>query len=124
MQSKQILLSAAKRHEAFLRSEHFAPELANIPFKWRNRVITAAMAKMAWSSWYKIYESIATSFVREFADQYVPAGVDLSQSDADIVATAVRAAAGVVKALWSATSETHAQQIMADECSLLRHRAA
>jgi len=117
MQSKQVLLSAAKRHEAFLRSEHFAPELANIPFKWRNRVITAAMAKMYWSSWYKIYESIATSFVREFADQYVPAGVDLSQSDADIVATAVRAAAGVVKALWSATSETHAQQIMADECA-------
>ncbi len=116
MQSKQILLSAAKRHEAFLRSDLFAPELANIPFKWRNRVITAAMAKMSWSSWYKIYESIATSFVREFADQYVPAGVDLSQSDADIVATAVRAAAGVVKALWSATSETHAQQIMADEC--------
>ena len=117
MQSKQVLLSAAKRHEAFLRSAHFAPELANIPFKWRNRVIRAAMAKMSWSSWYKIYESIATSFVREFADQYVPAGVDLSQSDADIVATAVRAAAGVVKALWSATSETHAQQIMADECA-------
>lgn len=117
MQSKQVLLSAAKRHEAFLRSAHFAPELANIPFKWRNRVITAAMAKMSWSSWYKIYESIATSFVREFADQYVPAGVDLSQSDADIVATAVRAAAGVVKALWSATSETHAQQIMEDECA-------
>lgn len=117
MPSKQVLLPAAKRHEAFLRSAHFAPELANIPFKWRNRVITAAMAKMSWSSWYKIYESIATSFVREFADQYVPAGVDLSQSDADIVATAVRAAAGVVKALWSSTSETHAQQIMADECA-------
>ena len=116
MQSKQILLSAAKRHEAFLRSELFAPELASIPFKWRNRVITAAMAKMAWSSWYKVYESIATSFVREFAEQYVPAGVDLSQSDADIVATAERAAAGVVKALWSATSEAHARQIMADEC--------
>jgi len=77
----------------------------------------AALAKMAWSSWHKVYESIATSFVREFAEQYVPAGVDLSQSDADIVATAERAAAGVVKALWSATSEAHALQIMADECT-------
>ncbi len=117
MQSKQILLPDAQRHESFLRSAQFAPELARIPFKWRNRVITAAMAKMAWSSWYKIYESIATSFVREFAEQYVPAGVDLSQSDADIVATAERAAAGVVKMLWTAISDTHAQQIMADECA-------
>ena len=117
MQSKQILLPDAQRHEAFLRSAQFAPELARIPFKWRNRVITAAMAKMAWSSWYKVYESIATSFVREFAEQYVPAGVDLSQSDADIVATAERAAAVVVKALWSATSDRHALQIMADECA-------
>lgn len=117
MQSKQILLPDAQRHEAFLRSAQFAPELARIPYKWRNRVITAAMAKMAWSSWYKVYESIATSFVREFAEQYVPAGVDLSQSDADIVATAERAAAVVVKALWSATSDRHALQIMADECA-------
>ena len=117
MQSKQILLPDAQRHEAFLRSAQFAPELARIPFKWRNRVITAAMAKMAWSSWYKIYESIATSFVREFAEQYVPAGVDLSQSDADIVATAERAAAGVSKMLWMAVSDTHAMQIMEDECA-------
>lgn len=117
MQSKQILLPDAQRHEAFLRSAQFAPELARIPFKWRNRVITAAMAKMAWSSWYKIYESIATSFVREFAEQYVPAGVDLSQSDADIVATAERAAAGVTKMLWMAVSDTHALQIMEDECA-------
>ena len=117
MQSKQILLPAAHRHEAFLRSGHFAPELARIPFKWRNRVITAAMAKMAWSSWYKVYESVATSFVREFAEQYVPAGVDLSQSDADIVATAERAAAGVTKMLWMAVSDTHALQIMEDECA-------
>ncbi|KKO65343.1 Bacteriophage replication A protein (GPA) [Janthinobacterium sp. KBS0711] len=117
MQSKQILLPDAQRHEAFLRSAQFAPELARIPFKWRNRVITAAMAKMAWSSWYKIYESIATSFVREFAEQYVPAGVDLSQSDADIVATAERAAAGVTKMLWMAVSDTHALQIMEDECT-------
>ena len=117
MQSKQILLPAAQRHEAFLRSAQFAPELARIPFKWRNRIITAAMAKMAWSSWYKIYESIATSFVREFAEQYVPAGVDLSQSDADIVATAERAAAGVTKMLWMAVSDTHALQIMEDECA-------
>ena len=117
MQSKQILLPAPQRHEAFLRSAQFAPELARIPYKWRNRVITAALAKMAWSSWYKVYESVATGFVREFAEQYVPAGVDLSQSDADIVATAERAAAGVVKALWSATSDRHALQIMADECT-------
>ena len=117
MQSKQILLPDSQRHEAFLRSAQFAPELARIPYKWRNRVITAAMAKMAWSSWYKVYESVATSFVREFAEQYVPAGVDLSQSDADIVATAERAAAVVVKALWSATSDRHALQIMADECT-------
>ncbi|STQ93508.1 Bacteriophage replication gene A protein (GPA) [Janthinobacterium lividum] len=117
MQSKQILLPAPQRHEAFLRSAQFAPELARIPFKWRNRVITAAMAKMAWSSWYKVYESIATSFVREFAEQYVPAGVDLSQSDADIVATAERAAAGVTKMLWMAVSDTHALQIMEDECA-------
>lgn len=117
MQSSQILLPAPQRHEAFLRSAQFAPELARIPFKWRNRVITAAMAKMAWSSWYKIYESIATSFVREFAEQYVPAGVDLSQSDADIVATAERAAAGVTKMLWMAVSDTHALQIMEDECA-------
>ena len=117
MQSKQILLPAPQRHEAFLRSARFAPELARIPFKWRNRVITAAMAKMAWSSWYKVYESVATSFVREFAEQYVPAGVDLSQSDADIVATAERAAAGVTKMLWMAVSDTHALQIMEDECA-------
>ena len=71
MPSKEIL-KPAQRHEAFLRSPYFAPELARIPFKWRNRVITAAMAKMAWSSWYRVYESIATSFVREFAEQYVP----------------------------------------------------
>lgn len=117
MQSKQILLPDAQRHEAFLRSAQFAPELARIPYKWRNRVITAAMAKMAWSSWYKIYESVATSFVREFAEQYVPAGVDLSQSDADIVATAERAASGVTRMLWMAISETHALQIMEDECA-------
>ncbi|MEG0881327.1 MAG: replication endonuclease [Janthinobacterium sp.] len=117
MQSKQILLPAPQRHEAFLRSAQFAPELARIPFKWRNRVIKAAMAKMAWSSWYKVYESVATSFVREFAEQYVPAGVDLSQSDADIVATAERAAAGVTKMLWMAVSDTHALQIMEDECA-------
>ena len=117
MQSKQILLPDAQRHEAFLRSAQFAPELARIPFKWRNRVITAALAKMAWSSWYKVYESVATSFVREFAEQYVPAGVDLSQSDADIVATAERAAAGVTKMLWMALSDTHALQIMEDECA-------
>ena len=117
MQSKQILLPDAQRHEAFLRSAQFAPELARIPFKWRNRVINAAMAKMAWSSWYKVYESVATSFVREFAEQYVPAGVDLSQSDADIVATAERAAAGVSKMLWMAVSDTHAMQIMEDECA-------
>ncbi|MEX0144861.1 replication endonuclease [Massilia sp. LMS1-1-1.1] len=116
MPSKEIL-KPAQRHEAFLRSPYFAPELARIPFKWRNRVITAAMAKMAWSSWYKVYESIATSFVREFAEQYVPAGVDLSQSDADIVATAERAAAGVTKMLWMAVSDTHALQIMEDECA-------
>ena len=100
-----------------MRSPYFAPELARIPFKWRNRVITAAMAKMAWSSWYRVYESIATSFVREFAEQYVPAGVDLSQSDADIVATAERAADGVTKMLWMAVSDTHALQIMEDECA-------
>ncbi|WP_298402770.1 replication endonuclease [Janthinobacterium sp.] len=117
MQSSQILLPDAQRHEAFLRSAQFAPELARIPFKWRNRVINAAMAKMAWSSWYKVYESIATTFVREFAEQYVPAGVDLSQSDADIVATAERAAAGVTKMLWMAVSDTHALQIMEDECA-------
>ena len=117
MQSKQILLPAPQRHEAFLRSAQFAPELARIPFKWRNRVITAALAKMAWSSWYKVYESVATSFVREFAEQYVPAGVDLSQSDADIVATAERAADGVTKMLWMAVSDTHALQIMEDECA-------
>lgn len=100
-----------------MRSPYFAPELARIPYKWRNRVITAAMAKMAWSSWYRVYESIATSFVREFADLYVPAGVDLSQSDADIVATAERAADGVTKMLWMAVSDTHALQIMEDECA-------
>ncbi|KAB8057205.1 replication endonuclease [Janthinobacterium sp. FT14W] len=116
MPSKEIL-KPAQRHEAFLRSSYFAPELARIPFKWRNRVITAAMAKMAWSSWYRVYESIATSFVREFAEQYVPAGVDLSQSDADIVATAERAASGVTRMLWMAISETHALQIMEDECA-------
>lgn len=117
MQSKQILLPDAQRHEAFLRSAQFAPELARIPYKWRNRVITAALAKMAWSSWYKVYESVATGFVREFAEQYVPAGVDLSQSDADIVATAERAASGVTRMLWMAISETHALQIMEDECA-------
>ncbi|OEZ98785.1 replication endonuclease [Duganella phyllosphaerae] len=117
MQSKKVLLPSHVRHEAFLRSSHFAPELARIPFKWRNRVIAAAMAKMAWSSWYKVYESIAATFIRDFTDQYVPAGVDLSQNDADIVATAERAAADVTKMLWGATSEKHATQIMETECA-------
>ncbi|MDC8757488.1 replication endonuclease [Janthinobacterium fluminis] len=117
MQSKQIELPVTQRHELFLRSGHFAPELAGIPFKWRNRVIGQAMQKMSWSSWNKVYESIAVSYVREFAAQYVPAGVDLSQDDADIVATAERAAAGVVKMLWTATSSVHALQIMECECA-------
>src|SRR5471032_1500613 len=59
----------------------------------------------------------SAQFVPEFAEQYVPAGVDLSQSDADIVATAERAAAGVTKMLWTAISDAHALQIMEDECA-------
>ncbi|MGZ9712567.1 replication endonuclease [Glaciimonas sp. GNP009] len=117
MQSRHVVLPARQRHLTFLQSEGFAPELARLPYKWRKRVIGQALDKMAWSSWYKIYESVATDFVREFADRYVPAGVDLSQHDADIVATAKKAATHVVEALWGAQSDLHALQVIRCECA-------
>src|SRR5450830_1890704 len=117
MLSKKPQVPQRKRHESFLQSDRFAPELARIPVKWRKRVVNAALLKMSWSSWWKIYESIAVDYVRDFAKQYVPAGVDLSQDDSDIIATAERAAANVAKMLWTATSELHAAQIIAGECA-------
>jgi hypothetical protein len=117
MRSRPVTLPARRRHEAFLRSPRFAPELARIPFKWRKRVVSQALEKMAWSSWWKVYESIAVDYVRDFASQYVPAGVDLSQDDGDICATAERAAANVVKVLWSAESEQHALDLIDIECA-------
>ncbi|PUA16849.1 replication endonuclease [Glaciimonas sp. PCH181] len=117
MQSKRIVLPSRQRHLTFLQSDRFAPELARLPYKWRKRVINQTLDKMAWSSWHKIYESLATDFVRDFAERYVPAGVDLSQHDADIVATAKKAAAHVSCALWGATSDRHAQQIIICECA-------
>ncbi|KAF3999194.1 replication endonuclease [Glaciimonas immobilis] len=117
MRSKRVVLPLRQRHLSFLQSERFAPELARLPYKWRRRVIGLALDKMAWSSWYKIYESLATTLVREFAERYVPAGVDLSQHDADIVATAKKAAAHVVSALWGAQSDLHALQIIQCECT-------
>jgi hypothetical protein len=117
MLSKKVQVPIRKRHESFVKSERFAPELAHIPVKWRKRVVDAALEKMSWSSWWKIYESIAVDHVRAFAAQYVPAGVDLSQDDSDIVATAEKAAANVVKMLWTAQSEQHALDIIATECA-------
>lgn len=117
MQSRRVTLPPHILHEAFLQSDRFTPELAHIPMKWRKRVIKAALAKMAESHWWKIYEPIAVDYVRDFAKQYVPAGVDLSQDDSDIVATAEKAAANVVKMLWTATSEQHALDIIDTECA-------
>jgi hypothetical protein len=117
MQSKRVELPNYKRHEMFLRSKGFAPELANLPFKWRGRVIREALKKMAWSFWSKVYESIAIDFVREFAARYVPAGTDLSQDDSDIVNTAKKAAGAIAKMLWSSTSSAHSMQIIKRECN-------
>ncbi|MGS0743271.1 replication endonuclease [Glaciimonas sp. GG7] len=116
MQSKRVILPSPQRHLTYLNSKEFAPELANLPYRWRKRVVKQALEKMVWSSWHKIYESIAIDFVRDFAERYVPAGVDLSQHDADIVATAKKAAAHVMSALWSATSDQHALQIIKCQC--------
>src|SRR5450830_1459915 len=117
MSSKRIEVPARKLHETFVKSDRFTPELAHIPVKWRKRVVDAALNKMAWAHLWKIYESIAVDYVRDFAKQYVPAGVDLSQDDSDIIATAEKAAANVVKMLWTATSEQHALDIIGTECA-------
>ncbi|HWX02485.1 replication endonuclease [Collimonas sp.] len=116
MQSKRVILPNKTRHQSFLNSERFAPELARLPYKWRKRVIGQVLEKMSWSSWYKIYESIATDFVRDFAERYVPAGVDLSQHDADIVETAKKAAAHVYASLQIAISDKNVLEIIHCQC--------
>ena len=117
MSSKRIVVPARKLHETFVKSDRFTPELAHIPVKWRKRVVDGALNKMAWWHWWKIYEPIAVDYVRDFAKQYVPAGVNLSQDDSDIVATAEKAAGNVVKMLWTAQSEKHALDIIDTECA-------
>lgn len=116
MQSKPVLVGKEKFHHSFLHSPRFAPEIKPVPVRWRKRLIAQAMQKMAWSSHYKIYESLAVEHVREFIDAHVPLGVDLSADDGDICATAERAAAHVVTALWAAGSPEHAIQIIECEC--------
>jgi hypothetical protein len=117
MQSKRIELPAHKRHIFFLQSERFAPELNNLPHKWRSRVIRQAQQKMAWSCWWKIYEKIAIDFVRDFVARYVPAGTDLSQSDSDIVSGAKKAASTIARLLSLSTSGKHTMQIINRECA-------
>src|SRR5450830_78570 len=117
MRSKKVEIPLRKRHELFIQSERFAPELAHIPLKWRGRVVGQALEKISGYHWWKIFEPLAIEYVREFAEKYVPAGVDLSQDDADICATAEKCAENVKKMLWTAISDTHALDIIDQECS-------
>lgn len=108
MQSRTVDAKTRRRHRAFVESQQFAGELARIPLKWRGRVVSQALELMSVWHWNKIFEPVAVQFVREFAEQYVPAGVDLSQDDADICATAEKAAENVKEVLWKAISDTRA----------------
>jgi len=116
MQSRTVDAKTRRRHRAFVESRQFAGELARIPLKWRGRVVSQALELMSVWHWNKIFEPVAVQFVREFAEQYVPAGVDLSQDDADICATAGKAAENVKKVLWKAISDTHARDLIEQEC--------
>lgn len=107
----------AQRHQWFIQSKEFAYELKGIPHRWRKRIVSLALEKMSWASHWKVYGGIALDTVRAFRTAYVPQGVDLSQDDGDICATAEKAAKHVSTALWGATSEKHALQIIACECA-------
>ncbi|NUU02701.1 replication endonuclease [Herbaspirillum robiniae] len=117
MQPGTVDAKTRRQHEAFVDSPQFAGELARIPLKWRGRVVSQALELMSVWHWRKIFEPVAVKFVRDFAEQYVPAGIDLSQDDADICATAEKAAENVKKMLWTAISDTHARDIIDQECS-------
>jgi hypothetical protein len=106
----------AQRHHWFIESKEFAAELKGIPFRWRKGVIKSALEKMSWASHWKVYSGIAIDAVRGFRKQFVPEGVDLSQDDGDICATAEKAVKHVSTALWRATSEDHAMQIIEGQC--------
>ncbi|WP_105534022.1 replication endonuclease [Solimicrobium silvestre] len=116
MRSKQREMPAQRRHELFFETAKFKTEIAHIPYKWRKRLIARTLDKMAWSSWHKIYESIAVNFVRDFAKQYVPAGINMTQDDNDIIATAKKAAGQVSQGLCAAQSDQHALLIISALC--------
>lgn len=109
-------------HELFVESDEFLQTLnvARIPFKWRKRLIARTLdhieQRMGWSQIRKVYGSIATDFVSNFAKQYVPHGVDMTQDDKDIVATAEKAAAYVSKAICAAQSDQHMRLIIKAIC--------
>ncbi|MCU6435170.1 replication endonuclease [Undibacterium sp. Jales W-56] len=117
MPSKSVHVRKELFHQSFIQSARFAPEIKPIPHRWRKRVLSQALQKMAWSSHYKIYESIALEHVRKFVDEHVPMGVDLSADDGDICTLAEKAAAHVATALWAAVSPEHVLQIIACECA-------
>ena len=110
-------MSARRRHELLFEEPKFMKEIARIPYKWRKRLMDRAFEKMAWSHWHRIYESIAIDFVREFARQYVPAGIDMSQDDRDIIETAKKAARQVSNGLCAARSDQHALLIIQAICN-------
>ncbi|WP_423828254.1 replication endonuclease [Solimicrobium silvestre] len=116
MFSKGTTMSARRRHELFFETPKFTKEIARIPYKWRKRLMDRAFQKMAWSYWHRIYESIAIDFVRDFAKQYVPAGIDMSQDDNDIIQTAKKAARTVSEGLCAARSDQHVLLIVRAIC--------
>jgi hypothetical protein len=97
--SRRVVVPRENFHRSFVASREFAPELARVPWRWRKRVINLALARMAWSSHYKIYESLARTAVREFVEQYIPAKANLAAGDDEICALAETAAQGVLSAL-------------------------
>lgn len=112
-----VQVKKEKFHASFIDSPRFAPELARVPFRWRKRLINIALSKMAWSSHYKIYESIGRDVVRDFVARYIPDGANLAADDSEICALAEKAAAHVSVALWAAESDMHARQIIACGCA-------
>ena len=117
MQSRTVDAKTRRKHKAFIDSSQFAGELAHIPLKWRGRVVSQALELMSVWHWRRIFEPVAIKYVRDFAEQYVPAGIDLTQDDADICVTAEKAADNVKKMLWTAISDTHTRDIIEQECS-------
>lgn len=129
--SRRLLWPREKFHQSFIASRDFAPELKRVPWRWRKRVIKLALDRMAWSSHYKIYESLARAAVREFVEQYIPAKADLAAGDAEICALAETAAHGVLSALGDAGARGRVKQgtlgaVLEDAAQLqiVRHECA